>query len=297
MALFDFLFGGGTPEMKPTSATAIPEYLQAAGANLVGAAQDVAQEEYIPYTDPRLAPMTPEQLAAQQQGLGMAGISTGQMAPAMAAMQTATGGPTQAQITGYMNPYMTGVADIAAQKMRDQSAIEQQQIAASAAGAGGLDSTRFAIQEAERQKNLTTGIGDLYAKAQAEAYAQAADMSQFAQQQGLAGAIGQGTLAAQQQQLGMADVQQQLGIGALTQGANQQALDLAYQQFQQEGQHPQSQLNWLASIMAMDPNQQTTTTQTAVSKPGFFQNMLGLGASAANIAGSLGWKPLTRVGG
>ena len=289
--MFDFMFGGSSPEMQPTSATAIPDYLQAAGANLVGAAQDVAQEEYIPYTDPQLAAMTPEQLAAQQQALGMAGVSTAQMAPAMAAMQTATGGPTQAQISGYMSPYMTGVADVAAQKMRDQSAIQQQKIAASAAGSGGLDSTRYAIQEAERQKNLTTGIGDLYAKAQAEAYQQASDMAQFDQTQGLQGAIGQGTLAAQQQQLGMADVQQQLGIGGLTQGANQQALDLAYNQFQQEQQHPQSQLNWLASIMAMDPNQQTTTTQTAVSQPSFFQNMLGMGASAANIAGSLGWKP------
>ena len=291
MAMFDFLFGGGSPEMKPTGSEQIPAYLQAAGANLVGAAQDVAQESYIPYTDPRLAAMTPEQLAAQQQGIGMAGVSTGQMAPAMAAMQTATGGPTQAQISGYMSPYMTGVADIAAQKMRDESAIQQQKIAASAAQAGGLDSTRYAIQEAERQKNLTTGIGDLYAKAQAEAYTQGSDLAQFAQTQGLQGAIGQGTLAAQQQQLGMADVQQQLGIGALTQGANQQALDLAYQQFQQEQQHPQSQLSWLSGIMAADPNQASTTTQTAVSQPSFFQNMLGMASGAANVAGALGWKP------
>ena len=186
---------------------------------------------------------------------------------------------------------MTGVADVAAQQMRDQSAIQQQQIAASAAGAGGLDSTRFAIQEAERQKNLTTGIGDLYAKAQAEAYQQAGDMAQFAQTQGLQGAIGQGALAAQQQQLGMADVQQQLGLGAMTQGATQQGLDLAYQQFQQEQQHPASQLNWLSGIMSMDPNQASTTTQTAVSQPSFFQNMLGIGAGAASIAGGLGWKP------
>ena len=291
MAMFDFLFGGSSPEMKPTGASQIPEYLQAAGANLVGAAQDVAQEEYIPYTDPRLAAMTPASLAAQQQGLGMAGVSTAQMTPAMAAMQTATGGPTQAQISGYMSPYMTGVADVAAQKMRDQSAIQQQTIAASAAGSGGLDSTRYAIQEAERQKNLTTGIGELYAKAQAEAYQQAGDMAQFAQTQGLQGAIGQGSLAAQQQQLGMADVQQQLGIGGLQQGANQQGLDLAYQQFQQEQQHPQSQLSWLSGIMAADPNQQSVTESTMVSQPSFFQNMLGMGASAANIAGGLGWKP------
>ena len=291
MGLFDFLFKGGTPEMKPTDASQLPEYLQKAGANLVGAAQDVAQESYIPYTDPRMAAMDPAQLAAMQQGLGMAGVSTGQMTPAMAAMQTATGGPTQAQISGYMNPYMTGVADIAAQKMRDQSAIEQQKIAASAAGAGGLDSTRFAIQEAERQKNLTTGIGDLYAKAQAEAYTQGSDLAQFAQTQGLKGAIGQGTLAGQQQQLGMADVQQQLGIGALTQGENQRALDLAYQQFQQEGMHPKDQLSFLAGIMNLDPNKAGRVDQTMVDQPSFFEKAIGFGAQGLGVAANLGWKP------
>ena len=291
MAIFDFLFGGGSPEMKPTGASQIPEYLQAAGANLVGAAQDVAQEEYIPYTDPRLAAMDPAQLAAMQQGLGMAGVSTAQMTPAMAAMQTATGGPTQAQITGYMNPYMTQVADVAAQKMKDESLIQQQQIAASSAQSGGLDSTRFAIQEAERQKNLTSGIGDLYAKAQAEAYKQGVDTSKFAQEQGLKGAIGMGTLAQQQQNLGFGDVQNQLGIGQLAQGQNQRALDLAYQNFQEERFYPKDQLNFLSGILSADPNQRATTTNTAVSQPSFFESALGFGASAANIAAGLGWKP------
>ena len=154
-----------------------------------------------------------------------------------------------------------------------------------------MDSTRFAIQEAERQKNLTTGIADLYAKAQAEAYTQGTDLAKFAQEQGLSGAIGQGTLAQQQQAMGMADVQQQLGIGAMTQGANQQALDLAYQQFQQEGMHPKEQLNFLAGIMNLDPNKLSTTESTMVSQPSSFQNMIGMAAGAANLAGKLGWKP------
>ena len=291
MSIFDFLFKPGTPEMKPTDASQLPEYLQKAGANLVGAAQDVAAEEYIPYTDPRLASMTPAQQAAMQQGLGMAGVSTGQMAPAMAAMQTATGGPTQAQISGYMNPYMTGVADIAAQKLKDQSAIQQQQIAATAAQSGGLDSTRFAIQEAERQKNLGTGIADIYTKAQAEAYGQGADLAKFAQEQGLKGAIGQGTLAQQQQNLGFADVQNQLGIGQLIKDENQKALDLAYQNFQQEKMHPQQQLNFLSGIMANDPNKAARMESTMVQRPSFFQQAIGYGAQGLGIAANLGWKP------
>jgi len=190
-----------------------------------------------------------------------------------------------------MNPYMTQVADVAAQKMKDESAIQQQKLAASAAQSGGLNSTRFAIQDAERQKNLTSGIGDLYAKAQADAYKQGVSGAQFAQEQQLKGAIGMGTLAQQQQNLGFGDVQNQLGIGQLTQGQNQQALDLAYQNFQEEKFYPKDQLNFLSGILSADPNQKATTTNTAVSQPSFFESALGFGASAANIAAGLGWKP------
>ena len=77
-----------------------------------------------------------------------------------------------------MTDYMTNVADVAAGKLREQSLREQQDIAAKAVGAGGLDNTRFAILEAERQKNLTTGLGDLYTKAQASAYQTALKASQ-----------------------------------------------------------------------------------------------------------------------
>ena len=291
MGLFDFLFKPGSPEMKPTSADQLPDYLRKAGANMVGAAQDVAGEDYIGYTDPRIASMTPEMLAAMQQGTGMAGISTLQGQQAYNTATGAAGGPTPTQIQNYMNPYMTQVADVSAQKMRDQSLIEQQKIAASAAQSGGLDSTRYGIQEAERQKNLTTGIGDLYAKAQAEAYKQGVGSAQFGQEQQLKGAIGMGTLAQQQQNLGFGDVQNQLGIGQLGQNQNQQALDLAYQNFQEEKMYPKDQLNFLSGILSADPNQKAITTNQAISQPSFFESALGFGASAANIAAGLGWKP------
>ena len=293
MGIFDFLFKPGTPEMKPTDAKQLPDYLQKAGANMVGAAMDVASEDYIPYTDPRLATMNPAMTNAMQQGLGMGGISTLQGQQSYDTAVGAAGGPTQAQIQSYMNPYMTQVADVAAQKMKDQSAIEQQKIAASAAQSGGLDSTRFAIQEAERQKNLTSGIGDLYAKAQAEAYKQGVDTSQFGLEQQLKGAGVMGTLAGQQQNLGFADVQNQLGIGQLAKDENQKALDLAYSNFQQERMFPKEQLQFLGGILGGDPNAAPGLAQqsTMVQKPSFFQQAIGYGAQGLGIAANLGWKP------
>ena len=291
MGIFDFLFKGGTPEMKPTSAAQLPEYLQKAGANMVGAGLEVANENYIPYTDPRMAGFNQTQQNAMQQGLGMGGISTLQGQQAYNTATGAAGGPSQAQIQSYMNPYMTQVADVSAQKMRDESLMQKNKNAAAAAQSGGLNSTRFGVQESERQNNLTTGIGDLYAKAQAQAYQQGVGSAQFNQEQQLKGAIGMGTLAQQQQNLGFGDVQNQLGIGQLGQGQNQQSLDLAYQQFQEEKMYPKDQLNFLSGILSADPNQKAITTNQAISQPSFFESALGYGASAANIAAGLGWKP------
>jgi hypothetical protein len=291
MGIFDFLFKPGTPEMKPTDAKQLPEYLQKAGANMVGAAMDVAGEDYIPYTDPRLAGMTPEMQAAMKQGIGMGGISTLQGQQSYDTALGAAGGPSQAQIQNYMNPYMTQVADVAAQKMKDESAIQQQKLAASAAQSGGLNSTRFAIQDAERQKNLTSGIGDLYAKAQADAYKQGVSGAQFAQEQQLKGAGVMGTLAGQQQNLGFADVQNQLGIGQLTKDENQKALDLAYSNFQQEKMYPKEQLQFLGGILGGDPNNQSYQQSTMVDQPSFFQQAIGYGAQGLGIAANLGWKP------
>ena len=77
MALFDFLFGGGTaaPDVTTSgiSTTEIPEYIAKPSAQLIGAAADVASEEYIPYTGPRLAGLSPEEEAAIKQQRGMAG--------------------------------------------------------------------------------------------------------------------------------------------------------------------------------------------------------------------------------
>ena len=104
---------------------------------------------------------------------------------------TAAGAPALGGVAPYMTDYQKKVADISAKQMKDQSAIEQQGIAAKAVGAGGLDSTRFAIQEAERQKNLQSGLGDLYTKAQAAAYDTALKASQAdRKQQALSADVG-----------------------------------------------------------------------------------------------------------
>ena len=180
MGMFDFMFGSSNPppvETTSISTTEIPRYIAEPTADIIGEAMDVGREAYVPYGGARLAGLTQAEKDAMAQAQGMKGISALRGTEAYD-MAKAAGAPALAGMAPYMTDYMQKVADISAQKMRDQSAIEQQQIAAKAVGAGGMDASRFAILEAERQKNLGTGVGDLYTKAQAAAYSQALKASQ-----------------------------------------------------------------------------------------------------------------------
>ena len=221
---------------------------------------------------------------------GIGGLRGGQAFTAA----TASGAPALSGVQDYMTDYQKKVADIAANQMKDQSAIEQQSIAARASGMGGLDSSRFAILEAERQKNLQSGLGDLYTKAQASAYETALKASQSDRDQQLQSAIGMGTTAAQAQNLGMADVQQQLGIGGLERGQQQSALDLGYQNFLEERDFPKQQLGFVSDIISgqasFAPYNKTQTRPGQQPAP-FFQQALGLGAQGLGIAANLGWSP------
>ena len=294
MALFDFLFGSSNPapvETTNISKTEIPAYIAQPTAEMIAAAQDVASEGYMPYGSQRLMGLSADEQTAIKQAQDMSGISTlqGQQAfdaaaDSQQAITTGAGG----DIDKYMTDYQSNVADIAAQRMRDQSAIEQQGIAKQAVGAGGLDSSRFAILEAERQKNLNQGIGDLYAKSQANAYTTALGAAQSEQERAQKGAAGM-TLASQgQQSLTQGDIGTQLGIGSLQRGQDQKALDIGYGDFLQEQNKPKEQLGFLSNIIQGAPFA-TTTTNTGIA-PGqqrapIFSQLLG-GAGSILGAGS-----------
>ena len=296
MALFDFLFGQKNPapvETTNISKTEIPAYIAQPTAEMIAAAQDVASEGYMPYGSQRLMGLSADEQAGIKQAQDMSGISTlqGQQAfdaatDAQKAITTGAGG----DIDKYMTDYQKNVADIAADQMRDQSLIEQQNIAKQAVGAGGLDSSRFAILEAERQKNLNQGIGDLYAKSQANAYTTALGAAQSEQERAQRGAQGM-TLAAQGQQgLTQADIGTQLGIGGLQRNQDQKGLDIAYGDFLQEQNKPKEQLGFLSNIIQGAPfaaNTTVTGTTPGQQRAPIFSQLLG-GLAGASTLGSGG---------
>jgi hypothetical protein len=292
MAIFDFLFGLRNPppvETTNISTTEIPKYIAEPTADIIGEAMDVAREGYTPYAGPRLAGFNQDELDAFQKARDMQGIAGLQQDQAYTAA-TAAGAPASSLMAPYEKDYMTKVADVAAGKLRDQSAIEQQNIAAKAVGAGGLDSSRFAILEAERQKNLQEGLGDLYTKAQAAAFTTALGAAQKDKDAQLKSGETMSRIGTRGQLGRQTDLGLLQGIGGLQRGQDQTAIDIAYTDFLREQERPKEQLGFVSDIIRGAPFGQRTTSvgQTPGQRPApFLSQLLGLGMQGANIYGSI----------
>ena len=292
MAIFDFLFGSRNPppvETTNISTTEIPKYIAEPTADIIGEAMDVAREGYTPYAGPRLAGFSQDELDAFQQARDMQGIAGLQQDQAFTAA-TAAGAPASSLMAPYEKDYMTKVADVAAGKLRDQSAIEQQNIAAKAVGAGGLDSSRFAILEAERQKNLQEGLGDLYTKAQAAAFTTALGAAQKDKDAQLKSGETMSRIGTRGQLGRQTDAAILQGIGGLQRGQDQAAIDIAYTDFLREQERPKEHLGFVSDIIRGAPFGQRTTSvgQTPGQRPApFLSQLLGLGMQGANIYGSI----------
>ena len=231
----------------------------------------------------------PSQFGTATQFATQAGQAAGGMG------YTPSGGPTYGQInTGlgsvgsvqdYMNPYMTGVTDIASREARRQADIGRQAEQARLAQAGAYGGSRQAIMEAERQRNLGTQLEDITTKGLQSAYDRAlqqrmqeAQLGVTAQQanqqsaleagrqaeqsrqfgagfglQGLQQQLGAaqtlGSLGAQQQQAGLQGLQAQLGAGETQRQIAQQPLDFGYQQFQESLQDPYKKTTFMQSLL------------------------------------------------
>ena len=293
--MLDFLFGSKQAQQTSTSQVQLPEYMQKAASSLVATAGDVAKENFIPYTGPRLAGFSnleQDAMAQAQQGRGLGGLRGAQAFTAA----TASGMPAVTDISTYMNPYMTNVADIAARELTRRSDMQRVANQAQATQARAFGGSRADIVEAERQRNLQQGLGDIYTQAQARAFDTALKASQTDRKQQLASGLGMAQTASAAEALEAADIGRQLGIGQLQRGMDQSVLDLGYNQFVQERDYPKQQLGFYSDILRGVPTgSMTTTTGPAPQQPSLFGQIAGAGIGALGAAGNLGltWGDIT----
>jgi len=291
----NFCFGGGGSPPPPPPATVtqqtsnIPEYFQPYLERLFERGEAVTTEPFERYEGQRLADVTPQQQAAYQGVESLVGgykpyIATADLLTTQAAQQSTD--PTA--IAARMSPYQQSVIDIQKREaLRDANKL-QQQIGASAVGAGAFGGSRQALQETELARQTGQRLADIQAVGSQQAYQQA--MNQLAADRAASLAAGQqfAGLGAQQQQLGLAGLGALETVGGTQQAQQQRALDIAYEDFARERTFPSQQVQEMSSILRGFnlPVSTYTTAQTQQAPPTFGQQAAGLGLGALGIYGA-----------
>jgi hypothetical protein len=287
--------GGGSPPPPPPPQTVtqqtsnIPEYFQPYLERLFERGEAITTEPFQRYEGQRLAATTPQQQAAYQGVEQMVGgykpyIATADFLTTQAAQQSTD--PTA--IASRMSPYQQAVVDIQKREaLRDANKL-QQQIGASAVGAGAFGGSRQALAETELARQTGQRLADIQAVGSQQAFQQA--MNQLSADRAASLAAGQqfAGLGAQQQQLGLAGLGALETVGGTQQAQQQKALDIAYEDFARETTYPQQQLQEMSSVLRGFnlPVSTYTTSQAQQAPPTFGQQAAGLGLGALGIYGA-----------
>lgn len=296
---------GGTlldPAQAPTSTETqtvnLPDYIAPYVGRTLNRFEGFANEEYMPYSGSRVADFNADQLAGfqryrdldpnnpmQTQGGGIVGQA------AQGLLDQANQRWDQSQADHYMSPYMQSVVDIQKREALRDFGTQQAGVQAAAYRAGGFGGDRHAIVDAENYRNLNQNLGDIQATGLQSAYTNA--QGQFnADRAGAtgaySGAAGAGnTLAG----IGQQNFQNQLaanqglmGIGNQQQGLQQQGLDVGYQNFLDQRDHPLKQAQIMQSGYQGLPMTQTTTANVG-SAPSLAQQLISSGIGGYMIGG------------
>jgi hypothetical protein len=242
-----------------TTKAEVPEWQKQMYQEVYRAGQGMAGMPFVPYTGPRVAGFSPDQLAAfggarQLYGgamsydprsslYGLAGASAPQYGQADA-YGGATVGPvkdprfrgiTGADIAQYQDPYEKQVVKYALGDIRREQRKAQERAGAQAIGAGAFGGSRSAIIEAEAQKPYVREAARTAAELRSKGYSQAlstamAEAQRRQQMQQFRGTQAQQRALAEagyRQQAGMADYQTRAQMALGQPGLEMQQRQLA----------------------------------------------------------------------
>ena len=283
---------------KTSQSVTIPEYQQQQQQELFQAAKGLAGQPFVPYTGPRVAGFTPDQLRQFEATRGL--FETGMEYDPVTGIRDIAQAPTPsllgADIGAYQSPFQEQVIETTLGDIQRRADIARQQAQAQAIGAGAFGGSRSAILEAESQRPFIEQMARTSAGLRQAGFEQAqrAAESDIARemagrqfQAGLLGRVG----SEQAQRLGM------LGqIGEQQRLLQQQALQVPYQEFQRALAYGPQQLGLLQSGLPGQAPVSTATKRstglgdvigTGLQLYGLFGNPFsGLFSGGASAAGS-----------
>jgi hypothetical protein len=298
--------GGMTPTgsslgfQSSTSTTTPDPRAASAYTNVLDRAQNVANTPYQGYGGQLVAGFSPDQTSAFQGVRNAQGIADPYIdqATGLVNQSLALADPSrfnEQSLSQYYNPYQQQVIDATMANIRQQNAIQQNDLTGDAIMKGYMGGDRAGIARAALAGQQAMAANTTLANLQRQGYQDA--VNQYNQQQQTAlGAAQQGVgalgnLGTLQQNSTMQGLQALLGVGGQQQQLSQQQLDALYQQWQQAQNFPYQQTQWLAGITGgIAPNLGGTTNsvgfgmqQQSQPQPSTLGQIAGAGLSALSF--------------
>ena len=235
-----------------------------------------------------------------QRGAEAIGQGIGQLGTAQQYVAGAGFSPTD--FRQFMDPYTEDVIATTQADIARQGAMQQNQLGASAVGAGAFGGSRQAVAQGEIARNVMDQQARTGAQLRSQGFAQAQNLAQQAAQQQLrqaqlTGQLGQtvaglGTQTAALgqlgQQMGVQDVNTLLGIGGLQQQQGQKELDVARANELAQQALPFQRIGFLSDIFRGVPALQQTVSRSTTPPPSRSSQLLGLGIAGLGAVGQAG---------
>jgi len=300
MGILDF-FIGGDDEDEDTRTTIqrsrIPEEISPYATDLLQDAQKLYRERLaagVPvYDAPRIAPLTPDQLASQEGLKALVGTSAPLYEEALAGYR---GGREEfvdlspEELETYMSPYQRAKTDIEKREaQRDFESKIMPQFEKQAERHGGMSGlgTRAGIQAAELGRSQMQRLGDIEARGLQSAYMDAQNLYKEGQDRKRLAAQDIAKTIPARFASGLSEQGVLKTIGGEEQALAQRALDQAYARFKEKQDYPQQQLADYSKFVYGNPlmaqRDVTTVAPRAPSTTG--RDLMGLGAGAFNMFG------------
>ena len=289
-------------------------------ADIFKSAENLTQEgSSMPFSAQRLAELSQGQKAAidavlgddatlgigafqpfLQRGAEAIGQGIGQLGTAQQRVAAAGIDPTSYQ--QFMDPFTEEVIAATQADIARQGRMQQNQLGASAAGAGAFGGSRQAIAQGEINRNILDQQARTGAQLRSQGFQQAQNLAQQAAQQQLrqaqlTGQLGQtvaglGTQTAALgqlgQQMGVQDINTALGLGGLQQQQTQKEFDVARANQLAQQALPFQRIGFLSDIFRGVPALQQTVSRTTTPPPSRSSQLFGLGIAGLGAIGSAG---------
>ena len=291
-------FGGGDEDEATRTTvekTRLPSEIAPFAQDLLTDAQKLYRhnlEKGMPvYDAPRIAPLTPDQLASQEGLRALVGTSAPLYEEALAGYR---GGREEfvdlspEELETYMSPYQRAKTDIEKREaQRDFESKIMPQFEKQAAGHGGMSGlgTRAGIQAAELGKSQIERLGDIEARGLQSAYMDARNLYKEGQDRKRLAAQDIAKVAPARFASGLSEQGLLKDIGQEEQALAQQALDQAYARFREKRDYGRQQLEDYSKFVYGNPlmSQRDKSTITPPKPSSTGKDLLSLGASAASM--------------